>query len=236
MTQHIYYTGPWLSRQSMVHVPARLVVAPTGVIIRGLFPSVKARRMVSYEQLLERDLLYLCDFAPQVVDIREQPFKFQYAMGNKIRRYTPDFALIMADGSILVIEVKPARSMTKPGVREKFQHIKAAMQRQGHQFILVSSESIRAPHRLDNLKRLHRFLRQPMPFELLQTLRQLKSQFGCQRPIPMGQLEAVIGSSEPVLRLLAHGQVSCDLDQPITARSLITLTKQEASYVFVNSL
>lgn len=89
MTQHIYYTGPWLSRRNTTHVPARLVVAPTGVIIRGLFPSVKAERMVSYEQLLERDLLYLCDFARQVVDIREQPFKFRYAMGNKIRRYTP---------------------------------------------------------------------------------------------------------------------------------------------------
>lgn len=192
--------------------------------------------MVSYEQLLERDLLYLCDFARQVVDIREQPFKFRYAMGNKIRRYTPDFALIMADGSILVIEVKPARSLAKPSVREKLQHIKAAMQRQGHQFIVVSSETIRAPHRLDNLKRLHRYLRQPLPVELLQTLRQLKSQFDCQQPIPMSALETATGSSKSVLRLLAHGQVSCDLDQLITADTLITLTKQEASYVFVDSL
>lgn len=236
MTQHIYYTGPWRSMRSTVHVPARLIVAPTGVIIRGLFPSVKAERMVSYEQLLERDLLYLCDFARQVVDIREQPFKFQYAMGNKIRRYTPDFALIMEDGSILVIEVKPARSLAKLSVREKFQHIKAAMKRQGHQFIVVSSESIRAPHRLDNLKRLHRFLLQPMPSEPLQKLRQLKSQFGCQRPIPMSQLEAVIGASEPILRLLAHGHVSCDLDQLLTPETLITLTKQEANHVFVDSL
>lgn len=236
MTQHTIFISPWLKRQSTTHVPARQVVAPTGIFIRGRFPSVKARRMVSYEQLLERDMLYLCEFASQVVDIREQPFKLQYAMGNKARRYTPDFALTMVDGSILVIEVKPADTLSKPEVREKFLYIKDAMQRQGHQFIVVSSKTIRALHRLDNLKQLHRYLRRPLSIELLRTLRQLKAEFGCQHQIPLSKLKEAVGSSEPVLRLLAHGQVSCDLNQLITADSLTTLTKQEADYVFVDSL
>ncbi|AVG16058.1 hypothetical protein CFN79_09435 [Chromobacterium vaccinii] len=236
MTHHIYVPGPWSGRQGKSHTPARRVVAPTGAFIRGRFPSIKARRMISYEQLLERDMLYLCEFAPQVVDIKEQPFRLQYAMFNKVRRYTPDFALTMADGSILVIEVKPTDSLTKPDVWEKLLHIKDAMQRQGQQFIVVSSETIRARHRLDNLKQLHRYLRQPLSIELLQLLRRLKTQFDCQRPTPLSQLKAVAGSSEPVLRLLAHGQMSCDLDRLITADTLITLTKQEANYVFVDSL
>ncbi|WP_089085074.1 TnsA endonuclease N-terminal domain-containing protein [Aquitalea magnusonii] len=236
MTQHTYDPGPWSGRLKKTHHPARQVVAPTGVCIRARFPSVKARRMVSCEQLLERDMLYLCEFASQVIDIREQPFKLQYAMGNKVRRYTPDFALTMADGSILIIEVKPADSLAKPDVREKLLHVKDAMQRQGRQFIVVSSATIRAPHRLDNLKQLHRYLRQPLSIELLQLLRQLKTQFGCQQPIPLHQLKAAAGSSEPVLRLLAHGQVSCGLDRLITADALITLTKQEINYVFVDSL
>ncbi|VEB41065.1 TnsA endonuclease N terminal [Chromobacterium violaceum] len=90
--------------------------------------------MVPFEQLLERDALYLFDFAPQIADIREQPFKFQYAMSNKVRRYTPDYALTMRDGSILIVEVKPTRSLAKPEVREKLLYIRYAMQRQGHQF------------------------------------------------------------------------------------------------------
>lgn len=236
MTQHIYVPGPWSGRQGKTHVPVRQVVAPTGTFVRGDFPSVKAQRMVSYEELLERDFLYLCDVAPQVVDILEQPFKLQYAMGNKLRRYTPDFALTMVDSSILVVEVKPADVLAKPEVREKLLYVRDAMQRQGHQFIVVSSKTIRAPHRLDNLKKLFRPLRQPLSIELLRLLRQLNAQFGCQQPISLSQLEATIGTSEPVLRLLAHGLVSCDLDQLITQDTLITLTTQEAGYVFVDSL
>ncbi|WP_159879066.1 TnsA endonuclease N-terminal domain-containing protein [Aquitalea denitrificans] len=235
MTQLIYATGPWSGRQVKTHVPVRQVVEPTGTFVRGDFPSVKARRMVLYEELLERDFLHLCDFAPQVVNIQEQPFKFQYAMDNKLRRYTPDFALTMADGSILVVEVKPADTLAKPAVREKFLYIKEAMHRQGHQFIVVTSKTIRAPHRLDNLKQLYRPQHERLSMELLQLLRQLNALFGCQ-PISLSRLTATVGSSEPIFRLLAHGLVSCDLDQLISPDTLITLTAQEADYVFVNSL
>jgi hypothetical protein len=234
MTHHLYATSPWLARLS--HTPARAIVTPTGINIRGSFPSAIAKRMVGFEQLLERDALYLFEFARQVADIREQPFKLRYAMGIRTRRYTPDYALHLADGTFLIVEVKPARSLAKPEVHEKLMYIRDAMQRQGHQFIVLSSETIRAPHRLDNLKQLHRYLRQPLSIEVLRMQRLLKSHFGCQCPVPLRQLKAVLGTSEPVLHLLAHGQVSCDLDQLITNDTLITLVKLEADYVFVDSL
>lgn len=193
--------------------------------------------MVAFEQLLELDSLYLFEFAPQVVDIREQPFKLSYAMGNKIRRYTPDYALTFRDGSVLVVEVKPERSLAKPEVREKLLHVQESMARQGHQFIVLSSASIRAPHRLDNLKQLHRYLRQSLPLETRRTLRQFKDRLAGQPLLTLDGLTQALGSPESVaLHLLAHGELSCDLDQPLTLNTLITLTKQEADYVFVNSL
>ncbi len=192
--------------------------------------------MVGFEQLLERDTLYLCDFAPQVADIREQPFKLQYAMGNKVRHYTPDYALILKDGSILIVEVKPARSLAKPDIYEKLLYIRDAMQRQGHQFIVLSGDTIRAPHRLNNLKQLHRYLRPPFSAEDMLVKQQLSDRFGTSTQVAMRLLSQRLRSTAPILRLLAHGQVSCDLDQPITADTRITLTKQEADYVFVDSL
>ncbi|AXK38125.1 TnsA endonuclease N-terminal domain-containing protein [Crenobacter cavernae] len=236
MTRHSYATGPWSGGQRNVHVPARSIITPTGTIIRGRFPSVTARRMVGFEQLLERDALYLCDFAPQVVDIREQPFKLQYTMGNKVRRYTPDYALILKDDSSLIIEVKPARSLAKSEIREKLLYIRDAMRRQGHQFIVLSSDTVRAPHRLDNLKQLHRDLRQPLSTEDILVKQQLSDCFGASTQVAMGLLSQWLRSTVPVLRLLAHGQVSCDLNQLITDDTLITLAKQEADYVFVDSL
>ncbi|QOD82933.1 TnsA endonuclease N-terminal domain-containing protein [Chromobacterium haemolyticum] len=234
MTYPLCTTDIWPTLLS--HTPVREVVAPTGTIIRGLFPSTKAKRMVSFEQLLERDALYLFEFARQVADIQEQPFKLKYKMGNKVRRYTPDYALILVDGSILIVEVKPARSLAKPEVHEKLLHVREAMYRQGHQYLVLSSDTIRSPHRLDNLKKLHRYLRQPLSGVDLMVHRQLKSLLSLECAVPLCQLEALRGSSEPVMRLLAHGLLSCDLDHLITPDTRITLTKQEADYVFVDSL
>nr|WP_294864213.1 TnsA endonuclease N-terminal domain-containing protein [uncultured Pseudogulbenkiania sp.] len=236
MTVQVHATGCWQGRQRDAHTPARQIVTPSGTIIRGRFPSVTARRMVSFEHLLERDALYLFDFAPQVVGIREQPFKLNYMMGNKVRRYTPDFALTMRDGTILIVEVKPARSLAEPALQEKLLYIRDAMQRQGHDFSVLSSKVIRAPHQLDNLKKLHRYLRQSISIEDRLARLSLFSQFGQNGQATIKQLEQALGNSEVVMRLVAHGLVSCDLDQPITPATAITLEEQEVDYVFIDSL
>lgn len=237
MTHYPYATSPWVRQRTPVHTPARQVVAPTGSIIRGLFPSVKARRMVPFEQLLELDALYLFEFAPQVVDIREQPFKLQYAMGNKVRRYTPDYALILRDGDILIVEVKPSRSLAKPEVHEKLLYVRDAMVRQGHQFIVLSSDTIRMPYRLDNLKRLHRFLGRPLAPDKYHQLHQLRARLGKHVILPFDSLIQHLGGMNDVFGLLAHGELSCDLGLPLSSDTLISLDpNEEADYVFVDSL
>lgn len=236
MTRNVQATGPWSGRQRETHIPARRVVAPTGGIVRGHFPSRTARRMVAFEQLVELDFLFLCEFAPQIVNIREQPFKLKYAMQGKVRIYTPDYSLIIRDGSILVVEVKPVRSLAKPEIREKLLHVREAMIRQGHQFIVMSSETIRLQPYLDNIKRLHRFLRYPLGPEQRRNLLRARSRHVANPVISMQCLTRELGGRDEVLWYLAHGEISCDLTQPLTEDTLMSLIPQEVDYVFVDSL
>jgi hypothetical protein len=168
--------------------------------------------------------------------VKPHHVKFHYAYGNKIRRYTPDFAIDFRDGTSLIIEVKPARSLAKPEVRAKLQAISESMARQNHQFIVMSSETIRQQSRLDNLKNLHRRLLHPLPPMLIQQLLQLRRQHVQSTQLPFAQLTQHLGGAENVLALVSHGYLGADLSLALTAHTIIMLTPQEADYVFINSL
>jgi len=55
--------------------------------------------MVHHEGLLELDAIYLFETSPRVVRYREQPPTIHYADGAKLRRYTPDFELLLVTGT-----------------------------------------------------------------------------------------------------------------------------------------
>lgn len=89
--------------------------------VRG-FPSYKGQRhhngrwwtattggLVGYESWLERDRLVLLDFDPEVVGIASQPFwLFWTTAEGKTRSHAPDYFARLADGSALVLDVRPA--------------------------------------------------------------------------------------------------------------------------------
>ena len=77
------------------HLRAREVVKPTGTIMRGNFPSRKNGRMVQHEGLLERDAIYLFEASYRIKQYREQPITIHYPDGARLRRYTPDFELVL---------------------------------------------------------------------------------------------------------------------------------------------
>ncbi|MBP4051626.1 TnsA endonuclease N-terminal domain-containing protein [Chromobacterium violaceum] len=190
--------------------------------------------MVAYEQLLERDALYLFEFSPQVKAFREQPPKFFYADGGKVRRYTADFELTLPDGSLLLIEVKPTRSLKKNEVQAKLDVIGDAMARQGHQFIVLTEKIIRVEPRLGNLKILFPYLCQPIPAALCLQLRQIPHLANPKAPILMQELIEHLGSRANVLRLLAHGLIGFDCMQPITLDSQIVLFPEEVDHVGID--
>lgn len=234
MTHSIYATGPWPGRQAPSHSLARQVVTRSGSIVRGRIPSCKAGRMIAFEQLLERDALYLFEFSPQVLAIREQPFKFFYADGTRTRRYTPDFALTLSDQSQLVVEVKPSKSLAKPEIQAKLAAISDAMTRQGHRFLVLSDDVIRAEPRLSNLKLLFPHLRHPVSDAMRWRLRALAEASSPGAILLVKELAEQFGGLPAVLHLLAHGLIWADSLQPIDQNTPVSLLPEEVDHVGIN--
>ena len=82
----------------------------------GWWWSATIGDLVGYESLLERDRLLLADFDCAVMGIASQPFGISGRDGDTIRRHVPDYLLRMRDGSVVVVDVKPAELLEKPKV------------------------------------------------------------------------------------------------------------------------
>jgi len=62
---------------------------------------------VGFESWLERDHVMLLDFDPLVVGLSSQPFWLSWPAGSRRRRHAPDFFARLADGSGVVVDVRP---------------------------------------------------------------------------------------------------------------------------------
>jgi hypothetical protein len=192
--------------------------------------------MVGYEQLLELDALYLLEFSPQVLDIKEQPFKFHYGLEGRIRRYTPDFAVTLVDGSVRVIEVKPSRSLAKPAVKTKMAAIEDAMGRQGYDFLIRSEVEIRHEPRLGNLKTLFKYRRNVVTPDLLCSLQRLIKLHMSNPVMTLGNFADLLGSLDLAMTLLAHGQISYDHDHAFNRELSVTINQPEVGHGLENWL
>jgi hypothetical protein len=84
----------------------------------GYFWSATMGGHVIYESRLELARLLLADFDPDVTAIAAQPFLLQARVAGTARRHVPDFLLAHADGSVLVVNVKPAGKLAEPRIAE----------------------------------------------------------------------------------------------------------------------
>ena len=143
------------------HTRARDPISRSNGIMRGKFPSRKNARMIHWESLLERDAVFLFEFSSGVRQFREQPLTITYALEGKPRRYTPDFELILSDGSVELVEVKPKEKLLLPENSLRFTAITRHLSLQGWPLIFLTEESVRRPVLLDQLRQLFRY-RQPV--------------------------------------------------------------------------
>lgn len=73
----------------------------------GLYWSATTGAHVVYESRLELARLLLADFDPEVIGIAAQPL----LVHGSGRRHVPDFLLRRTDGSVLIVNVKPAERL-----------------------------------------------------------------------------------------------------------------------------
>lgn len=62
---------------------------------------------VGFESWVERDVVTMLDFDPDVVAALSQPFWLSWSDGNRHRRHVPDYFARLSNGSAVVIDVRP---------------------------------------------------------------------------------------------------------------------------------
>lgn len=82
----------------------------------GWYWSATTGGHVVYESRLELARLLLADFDPGVVSIAAQPFCVTTQVRGRSRRHVPDFLLVHADGTVTVVNVKPAEQLGRAKV------------------------------------------------------------------------------------------------------------------------
>jgi len=211
------WQGQWQGRSPAgdIHQRARNIISPTGGIVRGKFPSRKNGRMVHHEGMLELDAIYLFETSPQIVRYREQPMTIHYPDGPKLRRYTPDFELLLVTGEIVLIEVKPTRFLEKEEIRHKFDRIEEHMGRASTPFVILTDKIIRKEPRLANLRWVYHGAARVSPTAAASRL--ALSKYGAQFPASIRIARALLAerSIEP-FSLLLTGLLRCSLATPIT--------------------
>ena len=73
----------------------------------GYWWSATNGRHVGYESWVERDVAMMLDFDPAVTAFSSQPFWLYWPGGKGQRRHAPDFFARLADGSGVVVDVRP---------------------------------------------------------------------------------------------------------------------------------
>jgi hypothetical protein len=135
------------SRRNQTHMP-------------GWYWSATMAAHVGYESRLELACLLLADRNPAVIEIYSQPFRLVATCpdGRRVRT-VPDYLLVSADGSVRVVEVKPARQAVKQVVAARLAAMAEVLHRFGFGFQVFTEPD---PVQLTNVRFLSGYRRSRM--------------------------------------------------------------------------
>ncbi len=104
----------------------------------GSYWSATIEAPVGYESRLEYANLLLADFDPRVEWILSQPFLIEGVDGGATRRHIPDYLLAHTDGSVCVVDVKPADRLLLPRVRDSLAWSRRVVEAHGWEYRVQS--------------------------------------------------------------------------------------------------
>jgi TnsA endonuclease N terminal len=213
------------------HTRARETIKPTGTIIRVKVPSKKNERMVHAESPLERDAVFLFEASHHVLRYREQPTVIHYPDGAKLRRYTPDFELVLDTGEILYIEVKHTSSLSHEKIRHKLDCIEKHFRASGINYLVLTEEVIRQEPRLSNLRKICAGAQRIWP--TADAIQNALSQHYQQFPTTFQYANELLEKHNlNVYSLLVSGALTMDLTSPITSETAVHITKENDNAYF----
>lgn len=194
----------------------------------GYFPSLKMHRMVQFESTLERDLIYLLDFAPQVAEFEEQPLKLEYEYEGKILTYTPDFQVKFRNDQRSLLECKPACFVGHEENQRKFKAAQAWCWGKGWRFQVITDEQLRQGYQIENIKLLTQHARHEVKAEAKGRI----FAFLAYATQPLTISDVMLGVNPanpatvimPILHMAYHHELHLPLKEaPITPQSSISL-------------
>lgn len=207
------------------HRRSREVVRPTGNIMRGKFSSRKNGKMMHYEGSLERDANYLFETSPNILRYGEQPPKVHYPDGNRLRRYTPDFELVLNTGEIILIEIKPHLELEKQDVKHQLERITEYLTQMDRPFLVLTDDSIQREPRLTNLIFINSELPRIWPTE--EAIHNIYQQYVNRFPMDFNQAKDLFAKHHFELSsLIVSGALTLDLDQAIHSETQIYSIKE----------
>jgi len=226
MSTHIWQ-GDWRGRSPAgdIHRRARNVISPSGGIIRGKFPSRKNGRMVHHEGMLELDAIYLFETSPNIVRYREQPMTIHYPDGHRLRRYTPDFELLLVTGETVLIEVKPTRFLEKEEIRHKLDCIEKHINKSSIPFVIITENAIRQEPRLANLRWIYHAAARVPPTSAASQVATSRHRERFPASIKTACEFLSTHNIEPFSLLLA-GLLHCALEAPVTFETSINISTE----------
>lgn len=197
---------------------SRNVMTRAGRGFRTKFPSRKLGRTVAAESIPECDAILLLEFSPGVLSYREQPALIQYWDGDTIRKYYPDFEVVLVTGELIHLEIKTAKELAKPITQAKYRAIAADYSRRGHGFRILTDKDLRQGNLYKNLKRLASYLHVK---PAATSLSEWRRRFG-RTAVEFSSVATDLGEAE-VLRLIAWGFAHGDLRLPLCGDTRIQL-------------
>lgn len=181
--------------------------------VRGQFPSTKMGRMIAWESQLERRACYLFEFCKAVEAFREQPIRLHIPFNDIIKRYTPDFELILQTGEIWYVEIKPASKLLDLSLLAFYQAASKELANKGYAFVIITDQELNHPIRERNLVRLRRYQDIPLSKALInQAIYWLSQKIDCN----LAELIHYTDSYQQAYSLLAQGYLFFNLEQPLT--------------------
>lgn len=216
----------------IINIRAREPITRSRGMVRGQFPSFKMNRMVARESQLERRACYLFEFSKGVKSFREQPITFKIPFFDKVRRYTPDFELILSTGEIVYVEIKPENKLQDLDVLSFYNNISVQLNRESYQFIVITDKELINPIRERNLIILRAYQQQLLSnYEIEQTISWFKQRA---KPIYLKELMTFLSSTHRAYTFIVQGLISIDLDKPFSEDTIIDYLKEDdhESYLF----
>jgi hypothetical protein len=175
----------------------------------------KATRPLHWESENERAALRICEYDPEVVEIRTQPYTVVHQADGKLTRTYPDIEVVMTDRRRKIIQVKVEKALTDPKVHARLERDRVAFEAFDWSYEIWTDTYVRKQPRHETLKTLHYYRRHQPPASDVDRVREY---LGIHGPQPIRALRDLLGRNRPLestlMPLIAQRVISIDFMQP----------------------